>query len=654
MPTDELFLQLLATEDGPQLHVADSPLGPGAKPRGLPVLASQARLVAKLEELDKLLLAYVCSPKCPTALQALSEAQEEVGRELFDQIFDSTDPFTSQSLTLANSEPVPIRMAWDPRDDELNILGALPWELLYQQEPSRFLARARSTPVSRFLTIARRARRDLNVDLPLKILLAPVSPEDGEEVRADEEMAAISRALNQVDGVEVHTVRGSIRAIQDAILRDGFHVVHIMGHGGFNPATGVGWLVLEDDDRKKHRVRGEILADFLSSSDLPSLRLVVLSSCYGATMARQSGLNALAAVAPALCWQGGVPAVVAMQAPITESAAIVFTQRLYERLVARDPIDVAVATARQMVAADPAVELEWPTPAVFTRVRDGRIMPAEEPPATETSDARKHSTRLGVEEKPPVTVCIRSFGAGWAEEVSQRADKLIEFQHLFSEDGREIKDPASWKEIVADLRRFLRPLVAAGRPIDLVIPTHASIAFTAGLCLEAKSGLTLRIWQPSQDGSRFLSAQDDAGADGSLWELEEYSMDAEPDIHDVALAVSVSQPILDDVRYYLTESGAGVGRLIEAEPVGGYGSLSVENGTHALLLAQQLVRKLRQRTVPERKANLHLFLACPNIVSFYVGQLSGALGRIQLYEHPFKRPDAAGMYFPSIRLPWSD
>jgi len=114
------------------------------------------------------------------------------------------------------------------------------------------------------------------------------------------------------------------------------------------------------------------------------------------------------------------------------------------------------------------------------------------------------------------------------------------------------------------------------------------------------------------------------------------------------VAVSVTWPIDDDVRVYLRASGLRVGRVLHAsvpEP----GGEAVDNGAHALRLAQLLGREIRGRTVPERRSVLHLFISAPNIFTFFLGQLSRNFGRVQLYEHDFGGD--VGAYRPGLRLP---
>jgi hypothetical protein len=83
--------------------------------------------------------------------------------------------------------------------------------------------------------------------------------------------------------------------------------------------------------------------------------------------------------------RAGLPAVLAMQRPISDGAAITFSQALYARLIAGDPLDAAVAEGRQSIHSMAPRSMEWAVPALLMRAPDGTIFtPAEAqlPPAS--------------------------------------------------------------------------------------------------------------------------------------------------------------------------------------------------------------------------------------------------------------------------------
>src|SRR5262249_39364321 len=64
-------------------------------------------------------------------------------------------------------------------------------------------------------------------------------------------------------------------------------------------------------------------------------------------------------------------AVVAMQFPISDDAAIVFTREFYGAVTDGEPLDQAIASARKALLAEHAAE--WATPVLFLRAADGRV-----------------------------------------------------------------------------------------------------------------------------------------------------------------------------------------------------------------------------------------------------------------------------------------
>jgi multiple sugar transport system substrate-binding protein len=118
------------------------------------------------------------------------------------------------------------------------------------------------------------------------------------------------------------------------------------------------------------------------------LRLVFLNSCEGA---RGSENDAFSSTAATLV-RRGVPAVVAMQYEITDSAAIEFSRDFYEALADNLPVDAAVTEARAAVSMDSM--LEWRTPVLYMHSPDGRVFDvltssprAHPPPVTEDRQA---------------------------------------------------------------------------------------------------------------------------------------------------------------------------------------------------------------------------------------------------------------------------
>jgi hypothetical protein len=132
-------------------------------------------------------------------------------------------------------------------------------------------------------------------------------------------------------------------------------------------ATARAWLPPQPEgaDGKTRLVTGRDLGMMIRSR---SLRLVVLNACEGARSAQDDPLGG---VAQALVHQG-IPAVIAMQFEISDTAAITFSQSFYQAIADGLPVDVATVEARRAMFAE-GNEIEWATPVLYLRSTDGRV-----------------------------------------------------------------------------------------------------------------------------------------------------------------------------------------------------------------------------------------------------------------------------------------
>ena len=100
----------------------------------------------------------------------------------------------------------------------------------------------------------------------------------------------------------------------------------------------------------------------------------MLNACEGA---RDGKFDALSSTAATLVL-GGLPAVLAMQYGITDSAAVEFARTFYGALADNLPVDAAVADARNAINLHDQYSLEWGTPVLFMRTTDGQLFTMED------------------------------------------------------------------------------------------------------------------------------------------------------------------------------------------------------------------------------------------------------------------------------------
>lgn len=299
---------------------------------------------------------------------------QQIGDALFRALFRD-DLLRTFLLCLGRIESRPnlglrIRLAFDPTEPDLRQLIALPWELLYRSETRDFLSRNPLTPVVRYLEVPRLVT-PANPGDRLRILVALANPRDTAALNLERECLQMKEALSQDPRVEVRFLDHPTPAALRSALQDSeFHVFHYMGHGGCDAAKGEGFLLFEDTNSYSRPVPGAVLGEVLKGCS--TLRFVLLNACRTAQIQRDGG-DPFAMVASALVL-AGVPAITAMQFPISDAAALLFSQRLYRALASGFSIDAAVAEARLAIHLASPTSLEWIIPALYMSVPDGCIL----------------------------------------------------------------------------------------------------------------------------------------------------------------------------------------------------------------------------------------------------------------------------------------
>jgi hypothetical protein len=270
-----------------------------------------------------------------------------------------------------------IRIEIDPAASGLDWLHEIPWELL--GTAGAFLSLDRLTPVVRFLRVDRPAR-PAPLEGALRILVVASSPADLAPLDLSRERRQIEETWGRQAGVEVRFLaQAEAESLRHELLDWHPHVVHYMGHGGLAAEVG-GALLFETADRRSVAVPGATLGRLFQLSSPPAL--VVLNACETARWAAGGeGREPFAGVATALV-KSGLLAVVAMQFPISDRAALAFSRALYRRLAAGDPVDAAVTEGRLAILAEDSSSCEWVTPVLFLRVPYGQVVEiqAQAPP----------------------------------------------------------------------------------------------------------------------------------------------------------------------------------------------------------------------------------------------------------------------------------
>lgn len=575
--------------------------------------------------------------------------EREVGAKLFASLFSGEvrDRFRESMAPVRDRRAsrrhgVRLRLSFLP-GEHFAPVATLPWELML--DDGVFLARDKRVPLVRSLAIGH-APDPAPARLPLQVLLIDSAPKDLGQLATRREGARIKKALRARSEIEVEVLTHPNAAkLRERLAKKDYQIVHFMGHGNKVGARGERFaLYFEGADREAEAVTDEMIAEILK--DIRDLRLVVLNSCWSGAVPLEQGEDPYAGVGAALL-RREIPAAVAMQFPISDVAAIEFSGGFYASLAAGDPVEEAVTKGRLAILDQNGTSLEWVTPILFLP-GDGQLFDFGTGRTARSGGGRPATAKARARApERPLTLGVWSFPEPFL--AIEKPDFVLDLRELF-ERGL-IREHRLWQEeVFPRLREFLLRHRSPGRPIELDLAAHATLAFAAGYVLDTKSGLDMWMYQRGQVGKPVpWRAEAGPARPGPLWQDAE-DLRPDPGVHDVALAIGVALDVLADVELYLRRSQTPVGRIVPMTLHPRPAPNGVENGLHGLQLAHDLGYRIRLRTLEERAATLHLFAAAPNGLLFFLGQLAKGFGRIQLYEHRHGAPEP-GAYIPSLQLP---
>jgi hypothetical protein len=296
-----------------------------------------------------------------------TRASIDLGGGLFDAVFrEEVLAAWSRSRDAVQQEGRGLRLRL--RFADAPSLAAMPWELLYDKSSRTFYAQSDRTPVVRYFDVMN-PPRPLRVRGPLRILVIISSPPGWPRLSVEREWAAISDALTEKQRahlVSIDRLRApTISELQRWLRHNEVHVLHFVGHGYFDDRLEDGMLMFSDPDGRAAPISSAVLGAHIRDHD--PLRLVVLNACQ---TARVADADPYSGMAQGLIQQQAA-AVVAMQFPISDDAAVVFTREFYGAAADGEPLDQAMVSARKALLADPGQE--WATPVLFLRAADGRV-----------------------------------------------------------------------------------------------------------------------------------------------------------------------------------------------------------------------------------------------------------------------------------------
>jgi len=294
------------------------------------------------------------------------QAVQALGRALFEVLLcGEVRSRYDVSLREAGAQSKGLRLKLRVQSPELAVL---PWEFIYDPRRAEYVCLSRNTPLVRYIELPQPVQ-PLRAELPLRILGLAVSPEGLPPLDIAQEKLRVETALEGLRAAGLVTLTWmegrTWRDLQREMRHGPWHVFHFIGHGGFSRTTEEGFVALADESGGAYHLSATQLGRLLA--DHRDLRLVLLNACEGARGSTQDIFSATAAI----LLRRGLPAVLAMQYPISDRAAIEFSRTFYEALADGLPVDTATTEARQAIGYVAPHSVEWGIPVLYMRAPDG-------------------------------------------------------------------------------------------------------------------------------------------------------------------------------------------------------------------------------------------------------------------------------------------
>lgn len=241
-------------------------------------------------------------------------------------------------------------------------------------------------------------------------------------------------------------------------------------------------------------------------------------------------------------------------------------------------------------------------------------------------------------------IAVKSFNRQ-TEWLDEWASDILDLTGILNR--RELSPGYLWKDIFQTIEKFVSDKLNYTTEYYIALETLLSVSFTVGRILNPKSGIKVIPVQKTMDGHVNWRRDDVNGEKYSGFRVSNQVL--YDGACDMALSISVTHDIDGDVQAFLESSGFKIG-LYKSFVLDGMGTDAVKNGTHAWQLAKQIHSEVSKRSGTLKKGKMHIFIAGPNSLMFYLGMQSMMYGKIQLYEFDVNGA-YENIYYPTITFP---
>lgn len=250
------------------------------------------------------------------------------------------------------------------------------------------------------------------------------------------------------------------------------------------------------------------------------------------------------------------------------------------------------------------------------------------------------------QQKSNDTIAIKSFvrQTEWLDNWTENICDL-----MCGLDKRNLKEGYSWEDVFQMLEKFVSEKMKKDIEYQIALVTSLSISFTVGRILNPKAGIKVVPIQNTLEGRSEWDRKENSQQDQKKFLVKKDILNV--DAKDVAISIGITHNIDEDVREFISDSKLQIG-VYENFLLENYGTDAIKDGAHAWALAKQINNEIEKRKGKLKKGTLHIFIAGPNSVMFYLGMQSMMYGKVQLYEYDGAlMQENGGLYYPTISFP---
>ena len=255
-----------------------------------------------------------------------------------------------------------LHIVFNPNIENIEDLYALPWE--YLNDEREYLGLRGDTHIVRAFDGSKRSGE--SSPEPTMLHLVVVAFDYTDKIGYMEETRKIKNAIPESPTVK-HTVLKNPKLSE---LRDTFkdcpcntvNILVVIAHASFIQDRGQGIIRWKEGGEGKEKpLKAETLSTALNQCEIT---LTVLNGCKSGQIFGPNIRDPYKSLAGNLCMKG-FPAVIAMSRDITDPAAIIFSERLFNRLANNDTLMQACSEGRIALRLENQDSDEWATPILF-------------------------------------------------------------------------------------------------------------------------------------------------------------------------------------------------------------------------------------------------------------------------------------------------